>query len=317
MPDWQERITRDTEPAIRVEHDLRYGAAAPIVRASAAWCDLGCGNGIAARRAVEAGFDGHAILVDLDGEVAERAQVEMGLASSTALAADLTSRDDLARIAEALRQAGEAATPRAVTCFEVVEHLTTFVPLVEWLVELSAHERVTAVISVPNDAFWATANPHHETMWSEGAWTELQGMLPADRVLARQVVLQGSALVRDGEHGHVPGAAGLEVDRSGVQSHFIAAFGPAATELAHRAAVAQVDQGQQRAWVRQREAHLAYAEAQLGELRDWAKGRIEQLDDWRRYIHELEDQLGLPRSGSKERLAAERAGELAAPGGNP
>ncbi len=29
MPDWQERITRDTKPAIRVEHDLRYAVAAP------------------------------------------------------------------------------------------------------------------------------------------------------------------------------------------------------------------------------------------------------------------------------------------------
>ena len=45
MPDWQERITRDTEPAIRVEHQLRYSLAAPLVHASALWCDLGCGTG--------------------------------------------------------------------------------------------------------------------------------------------------------------------------------------------------------------------------------------------------------------------------------
>ena len=41
MPDWQERITKETAPAIRVEHDVRYAAAAPLVLASAAWADLG------------------------------------------------------------------------------------------------------------------------------------------------------------------------------------------------------------------------------------------------------------------------------------
>jgi hypothetical protein len=48
MIDWQERITRETPPAVRVEHDTRYRIAAALIAESAVWCDLGCGNGVAA-----------------------------------------------------------------------------------------------------------------------------------------------------------------------------------------------------------------------------------------------------------------------------
>ena len=37
MADWQERITRGTHPAIRVEHDLRYRLAGPRSWAAATW----------------------------------------------------------------------------------------------------------------------------------------------------------------------------------------------------------------------------------------------------------------------------------------
>ena len=45
----------------------------------------------------------------------------------------------------------------------------------------------TVVMSVPNDAFWATENPHHRTMWGEGAFAELQSLLPEGHTVAPQV----------------------------------------------------------------------------------------------------------------------------------
>src|SRR3954447_17493893 len=66
MPDWQERITRDTAPGIRVEHAARYRFAAPVIAQSEVWADLGCGNGTAAADGVGQRFAGRLMLVDID-----------------------------------------------------------------------------------------------------------------------------------------------------------------------------------------------------------------------------------------------------------
>ena len=41
MIDWQERITRETGAAIRVEHRVRYALAAPLIARAPLWADLG------------------------------------------------------------------------------------------------------------------------------------------------------------------------------------------------------------------------------------------------------------------------------------
>ena len=82
-----------------------------------------------------------------------------------------------------------------MTCFEVVEHLSTFVPLLEWSGALARDGAATFVISVPNDAFWSIQNPHHTSSWGEGAFEELRRLLPPEQTLLRQVALTGSALV--------------------------------------------------------------------------------------------------------------------------
>ncbi len=56
MPDWQERITRHTHPEVRVEHDLRYRLAEPLILGARTWADLGCGNGVAAGDVVGGAF---------------------------------------------------------------------------------------------------------------------------------------------------------------------------------------------------------------------------------------------------------------------
>jgi SAM-dependent methyltransferase len=274
VPDWQERITRHTEPAIRAEHDARYRLAAPLIASAELWCDLGCGTGIAAAAALEAqgGFDGRAVLVDLDEDVARNAAAEIGLDEPVVFGADLATPDGVARVTEHL---GDGAV---ATCFEVVEHLTSFAPLIERLVELA--DRVTTVISVPNDAFWGIHNPHHEAMWSEGAFAELETLLPDDRVLLHQVALAGSAILPVGTDAGVAPEVHVQT-HDAIATHFLAAFGPRAAELAPLATLAQVDMDEQRRWARQREADNAL----VNDL-------IRVNDEYRAYIAELEAKLG-------------------------
>lgn len=302
MPNWQERITHDTRPAIRAEHELRYALAAPLIRATARWCDLGCGAGVGAAAALDGDYDGRALLVDLDQQAAEQAAETIPAGSATALAADLSDAADLARVAEAAA-ALAADGPLCVTCFEVVEHLESFAPLVEMLTGLAGAHDCTVVLSVPNDAFWAIESPFHQTTWGEGAVQELRGLLPADHVLLHQVALQGSAVVPVGESARA--SADVELF-PGVPSHFLLAFGPRAAELAAAPRVVQTEIEEQRRWERQRESDLLYyvradrlqqsaleqARRELDQARTDLRAEIDRVVEFRAYIHELERRLG-------------------------
>src|SRR4051812_25765430 len=101
MPDSQERITRGTPPAVRVEHDVRYRLVPALIAASVPWSDLGCGNGLAAAAALAGARPGHAVLVDVDEEATQQAVGEIG-ADAQGLAADLTAEEDLERVAQAV-----------------------------------------------------------------------------------------------------------------------------------------------------------------------------------------------------------------------
>src|SRR3954447_12379164 len=133
MPEWRERIVRDTRPAIRVEHDLRYAAASPIVIGSSVWCDLGCGGGVAAASAFGDRFEGHAVLVDVAQDALDEASAIVQAGTSTRVRADLADDRDIARVREAVIAAGRDGV---VTCFEVIEHLQSFVGLLGLLREL-------------------------------------------------------------------------------------------------------------------------------------------------------------------------------------
>ena len=302
MADWQERITRETNPAIRVEHDLRYRLAEPVILGARTWADLGCGNGVAAGETLGGAFDGTAVLVDLDAKAVESAAAEIRAGDTVPLPADLTDRDAVAKVREAIL-AGQA--PRTITCFEVIEHLTTFVPLVELLSELAEQGEATVFLSVPNDDFWALENPYHETAWGEGSFAELRSLLPEGTVVAKQLALQGSAVVPEGHDGDElsvtvrPGADGA------VPTHYLAAMGPEAGQLTAHAGVAQTDLDSARAWERQRDADNAYFQAATKRLqeendafRSELRSNHKEFEDWRTYIHELEGKLGLPLSGS-------------------
>ena len=290
-PDWEERITRATHPTIRIEHEVRYRWAVPVIREAPVWCDLGCGNGIAAASALGGSFDGRAVLVDVAEDALRQAEREIESNGTVTLRADLTAEDDLGRLREALLE--EEAAGGCITCFEVLEHLASFVPLVETLVELAQGHRFTVALSVPNDAFWSIENPFHHTMWGEGAFEELRRLLPEDHVVGRQLALQGSLALVDGEGG---GRHAVEFDSpaGATPSHFLVGMGPGAARLADAAAVREADVVEQRRWERQRESDLAVLKSLIAQV-DSLEG---EMTEWRAYIHELEGRLGLPLSGA-------------------
>ena len=279
VPEWQERLTRDTHPTIRIEHELRYRLTAPLVRGAATWCDLGCGTGVAAAAALGDARAARVVLVDLEPDAAAQAVAELGAARAETLTADLSDETDLATLRELLLRADGGGV---ISCFEVVEHLRTFVPLLELLIDLAGEHDYTTVLSVPNDAFGTIENPYHLTMWGEGALEELRRMLPRDHVAAAQVPVSGSAFVIDGSAGD-NSALTVAQRPSPVASHFIVAFGPRAAELRGVAAAEMTDLEGQRNWERQREANLAFHEEELAELRD--------------YVHDLERRLDAGASG--------------------
>jgi SAM-dependent methyltransferase len=283
-PDWEERISRDTNPAIRIEHEARYRMAVPVVHEAQVWCDLGCGNGIAAAAALGEAFDGRAVLVDVAAEALRQAEREIRAKDTVTLVADLTAEDDLRRVRDALLEGG--AGGGCITCFEVVEHLTSFVPLVEMLVEMAERHRFTVALSVPNDAFWSINNPFHHTTWGEGAFEELRRLLPEDHLVAHQFALQGSLTRLEGEH-ESPEMIEHEVPATATPTHLLVGMGPAAARLRGAAAVGAANLVEERRWQRQRESDLAFLQALEG-----------QLSEWRKYIHELEGRLGLPLSGT-------------------
>jgi hypothetical protein len=315
VSDWQERITCETAPAIRVEHDLRYRAAAPLILSAGEWTDLGCGNGIAAAAALGDERPQSALLVDLDAHAVEQAARELSLPTVETMTADLSDRRDLELVGERLARLGRGAI---VTCFEVVEHLSSFVPLLEWAVKVATEHDATFVLSVPNDAFWSIQNPHHQTAWSEGAFEELRTLLPGEHVLLRQVALAGSALLTwDEQHE----ARELDVAVGGdgtVATHFIAAFGPRREQLWRGAGAVQTDVLSQRRWERQRDSDVALAiaiaeensaavksmEATIAAQAEELRANTRQFEQWREYIHELERQLGKPLAGTPEAAAA-------------
>jgi hypothetical protein len=205
-----------------------------------------------------------------------------------------------------------------VSCFEVVEHLSSFVPLLEWSVELVRERAATFVISVPNDAFWSIQNPHHQASWSEEIFEQLRQLLPGEHTVMRQVALSGSAIA-PWDSAAEPQELMVDVggERS-VATHFIAAFGPRHREVQRAALAVQTDMIAQRVWERQRESDAAVAQraavvaeqiasdqraavqaqdVTIARQRAELRRQTQEFEEWRAYIHELETELGRPLSG--------------------
>ncbi len=156
-------------------------------------------------------------------------------------------------------QAREHAAPGAViTCLDVLEQLDHFLPAVEALVEAAA-AGATVLLRVPNTPL---TGQRGASTWGEGALEELRGLLPDGHVVLHQVPLRGAAIVTR------PGVLAVEVgvEEHHVPSHFLAAFGPRAQELAGAAAVAPADLAAERAEHARLRSDVAFLEARVREL---------------------------------------------------
>ena len=257
MPEWQERITRETHPSIRIEHELRYAAMAPLIREAGTWLDLGCGAGVAPASVLDGRGPKRAVLVDASADALAEAARAVPAGETVPVEADLSSANGLSAVREAVGEAREGCA----SCFEVIEHLDDFTGVLELLIELATERAFTVMLSVPNDAFWPIESPWHKTMWGEGSFEELRRLLPEEHVVLQQVPLQGSTLAPEGAAPPAPAPAPALEDP--VPSHFAAAFGPRCGELAPQAKAVQADLLAQRRWERQREANLATYEDRI------------------------------------------------------
>jgi hypothetical protein len=221
-----ERV-RDTDPAARFERDARRHIAAGLAGAGA-WIDLRAAAGPAA-----------------DDPPPEGA---------TALAGEFATADGLEAVREAAGDGG------LVTVFDTIEHLTTFVGLVELLTSLSEEHGATVVIGLPN----AAVRDDEPGSWDEGAFAELRSVLPPGHVVWHQLALRGTAVVPAGHEGLHEGA--VAVTDTGVPVAFLAAFGPRIGRLAPAVGIVQVDVGAERAARLAADAELAYLRARVTAL---------------------------------------------------
>lgn len=289
---WEERIGQLTHAELRREHAARYAWAEPVVAAANLWCDLGCGEGVGARDGLGAATRPcRALLVDREPDIVAAAQASFPGAEG--LVADLATADGVGRLSEAL-----GADGGTITCFEVIEHLEDFEPLLGLLKEAGESRGFTVLVSVPNDEFSGIENPHHRTVWGTASFDELRRLLPSGHLAARQLELAGTAITLD--KGTAWSAGSVE-DVDQPPTHFLAAFGPLADRVGPVDAAGPVNRLRRRAWERQRESDMEYlrrSEAVAAELRTELKAANDAvaaasgtIADYLRYIAELEERI--------------------------
>jgi hypothetical protein len=219
-------LAREADPVASAERRARLQAVAPLA-AGGLWLELRAAAGPAARDDAPDG--------------------------ATAVVGDLSEPAVLQRV----RDAGDGAL---VTAFDALEHQRSFVALLEALVDAAAGG-ATVVLGVPEAAV-GEAPAGHGTVWGEGAFAELRGLLPAGHVALRQVALRGSAIVAEGHDGEHDVRVALREDAAPVA--WLAAFGPRAHDVGPALEVHQADLAAERDARRALEAEVAVLRARLG-----------------------------------------------------
>lgn len=212
---------RDTDPDARIERDTRLRAVAPLA-VGGRWVEVRAATGPAA-----------------DDPSPEGA---------TAVVGDFADPAEVERLRET---AGEGAL---ITVFDTLEHLSAFAPLVDALVELTARQGATVVLSVPNHDVLATPSATHGTIWGEGALAELRSLLPAEHVVVHQLALRGSALIPQGTVSAYPTT--VRLGDAAAPVGWVVAFGARAGDLSEVLVVAQADMATERARQRALRAEL-------------------------------------------------------------
>ena len=222
---------RDTDPAARVERDARRHLVAGLERLGV-WVDVRAAGGPAAGDPAPVG--------------------------ATVITGDFATEEELAAVREA---AGEGAV---ITVFDTLEHLTSFVGLVELLDELAEDRGATVVLGVPNDAVADGSDGGRPKTWGEGAFAELASALPAEHTVWHQLAVRGTATVQAGREGLNEGVVALAGGVAPVA--FLAAFGPRARDLRPDVSLVQANPGAERAARRALEGELEYLRARVAAL---------------------------------------------------
>ncbi|HPU38786.1 MAG TPA: hypothetical protein PLS63_04375 [Microthrixaceae bacterium] len=277
MTQWEERISGGSDVLLLAEHQVRYGWAKGPISSATTWCDLGCGTAAASSVALGDTLPDRVVLTDLELDALTEARRAFSPVDVDTVQVDLTSRSALDELTERIDGDG----PTVITCFEVIEHLPDFLPVVEWL-SARAADGATVAISVPNDVFTSVKNPFHVTMWGSSTVEELRGLLPTDHVAAVQVALSGSAVTAG-----APVEGSLHVDDIGaaIPLQYLFGFGTSAEDLSPNAAVLPTEVAAQRVWERQREVDNAYFRSEAA-----------QAAVLRERVAELEAELGRLRN---------------------
>jgi len=222
---------RDTDPAARVERDARRHLVAAL-EPLGVWVDLRAAGGPAAGDPAPDG--------------------------ATVITGDFAGEEELAAVREA---AGEGAV---VTVFDTLEHLTSFVGLVELLDDLAEDHGATVVLGVPNDALADGPDGGRPRTWGDGAFAELASALPAQHAVWHQLAVRGTATVPAGREGLHEGVVAVAGEVAPVA--FLAAFGPRAGDLRPDVSLVLADPGAERADRRALESELEYLRARVAAL---------------------------------------------------
>ena len=101
------------------------------------------------------------MLVDIDESVVRDAEREIEAQRAVRVLRRPRFKEGVALVRDALLT--DPPAHGCITCFELIENLTTFVPLIELLIEAAETERYTVLLSVPNDAYFRrrTLPPEH------------------------------------------------------------------------------------------------------------------------------------------------------------
>jgi hypothetical protein len=104
MTNWEERINRGGDPAILIEHVVRYRFAAPLLAGADLWIDAACGTGYAPSLLLGdlAPPPRRVLLADVDEEAVAGAAGALRELDPDTLVVDLSSDEGLAALDAAI-----------------------------------------------------------------------------------------------------------------------------------------------------------------------------------------------------------------------
>jgi hypothetical protein len=190
--------------------------------------------------------------------------------------ADFNQPDSFGTVQQLIDQHRD--TRCVLVCFEVLEHLVDFGPMVAFINQ-QVNSGLDAFLSVPNDAFFGTQNPFHCTTFGEDSLAELLQLFDSKPQVHKQCPIKGAAIMisamtqldEERTTGKVLPKLFERPQTSTVPSHFILSF--TSTPISDPPPIVRfhvADLAAERQWTSQRESDLAYYREETKRLtRQW------------------------------------------------